>query len=109
MSLQSILLLAVLIASASAELDAKINVYCDEALMKEVMSVVDDAPTKIRDATIQCMETNSPKEELKKIISIQCDGKTVSVPRKYVLGLNDPMQFADCASTALVSLEVSSS
>ncbi|XP_055947179.1 uncharacterized protein LOC129980808 isoform X2 [Argiope bruennichi] len=72
--------------------------------MQEVQSVIDGAPSLILDATLKCMRAGSP-EDREAETTVNCNGNIKTIGVKYVLGVHEPMKFAECASSAIVDLE----
>ncbi|CAL1277139.1 unnamed protein product [Larinioides sclopetarius] len=72
--------------------------------MKEVRSVIDKAPVMILDAALKCIKVNKPEAQDTDAI-VDCNGNSKTIELKYVLGVDEPMQFAECASSAIVDLE----
>ncbi|GBM46907.1 hypothetical protein AVEN_105770-1 [Araneus ventricosus] len=104
MSFQQALLFVALAVIASVLTEANEKVFCNENLMEEVQNVIDDAPGMILDATLKCLKANKPEAQ-DADVTVDCNGNSKTIEFKYVLGVDEPMQFAECASSAIVDLE----
>ncbi|GFR27986.1 hypothetical protein TNCT_525051, partial [Trichonephila clavata] len=54
--------------------------------------------------TIKCIESKLEPQHIGDV-QIECDGKTETVLSKHVLAVENPMEFADCASETVADLD----
>ncbi|GFY44644.1 hypothetical protein TNIN_111341 [Trichonephila inaurata madagascariensis] len=101
----SIVILSLLVVSSSLErIDANGRLLCNEDLMKGVREVMAKAPAKILKHTVKCVESRIDPMHVGDV-KIECDGKMEIVLSDHVLAVENPLEFADCASATVEKLD----